>query len=171
MYALKRPTVYILGALIVTSVGVLGVKNAQSRTPMQNDMAMACFDRVKELESEVSALREQLRIQSGRLSSSTSTVAHSNLSPSAGAGHRSSRTLTESCAPPFSFDDHGIKNFKPTCLGAEDLNSCTTPYQYTSSGIKLYKPNCLDQASSPTVCDPPFEFDTKGVKSFKPACL
>lgn len=173
MLALERPVVYALGALVVVLVGVLGVKNAQSRTPMQNDIAVACFDRVKELETEVRALREQLRVQSWRQNSSGATVARSTLAPSAGAARRitNGRTLTESCAPPFSFDDHGIKNFKPTCLGPEDQNSCATPYGYTSGGIKLYKPNCLEQPSSLTVCDPPFEYDTHGVKSFKPACL
>jgi hypothetical protein len=159
-----------LGALVVVFVGVLGVKSAQSRTPMQNDIAVACYDRVKELEAEVSALREQLRVQSARQSNSGAAVAHA--SPTAGIGRRiTGRTLVESCAPPFSFDDHGIKNFKPTCLGSDDLNSCTTPYQYTAGGIKLYKPNCLDQSPSVTACDPPFEYDTHGVKSFKPACL
>jgi len=171
MLALDRSIVYVLGALVAVFVGALGVKSAHSRTPMQNDIAVACFDRVKELESEVRALREQLRVQSARQSNAGAAVARA--SASAGVGHRmtNGRTLVESCAPPFSFDDHGIKNFKPTCLGSDDLNSCTTPYQYTSGGIKLYKPNCLDQASSVTVCDPPFEFDTHGVKSFKPACL
>lgn len=170
MLALERPVVYVLGTLVAVFVGVLGVKSAQSRTPMQNDIAVACFDRVKELETEVRALREQLRAQSVRQSNPGVSVAHS--SPAAGVGHRmSGRALVESCAPPFSFDDHGIKNFKPTCLGSDDLNSCTTPYMYTSGGIKLYKPNCLDQSPSMTVCDPPFEYDAHGVKSFKPACL
>jgi hypothetical protein len=171
MPALERPVVYTLGALVVVLVGVLGVKSALSRTPMQNDIAVACFDRVKELETEVRALREQLRVQSARQINAGASVARSP--SSAGAGHRitNGRLPTESCAPPFSFDDHGIKNFKPTCLGSDDLNSCEIPYQYTSSGIKLYKPNCLEQAPSVAVCNPPFEFDAKGVKTFKPACL
>ena len=171
MLALDRSVVYVLGALMVVIVGVLGVKSAQSRTPMQNDVVVACFDRVKELEAEVSALREQLRVQSARQNNSGAAVAHA--SPAAGVGRRinNGRTVAESCAPPFSFDDRGIKNFKPTCLSSDDLNSCTTPYQFTSTGIKLYKPNCLDERPTSTDCTPPFQYDTNGVKSFKPACL
>jgi len=168
MLAKDRPVVYMLGALVVVFVGVLGVRSAQSRTPMPTDIPVGCFDRVKELEAEVSALREQLRVQSARQNNSGATVAHST--PSAGVGHRIGKALAESCAPPFGFD-HGIKYFKPTCLSSDDLNSCTTPYQYTSSGIKLYKPNCLDESPASTECTPPFQYDIKGVKSFKPACL
>ena len=168
MLAIDRPVVYVLGALLVVLVGVLGVKSAQSRTPMSTDIPVGCIDRVKELEAEVSALREQLRVQPTRQNNSGATVAHST--PSAGVGHQNGKALAESCAPPFGFD-HGIKYYKPNCLSSDDPNSCTTPYQYTSSGIKLYKPNCLDQSPASTGCNPPFQYDTKGVKSFKPACL
>ena len=141
MLAIDRPVVYVLGAMLVVLVGVLGVKSAQSRTPMSTDIPVGCIDRVKELEAEVSALREQLRVQPTRQNNSGATVAHST--PSAGVGHQNGKALAESCAPPFGFDH----------------------------GIKYYKPNCLDQSPASTGCNPPFQYDTKGVKSFKPACL
>lgn len=165
----RQPALYVLGIIAVAVVGWVGMATAKSRPSQEVDGR--CSARVKELEAEVTSLRKQLH----DLSNGNSPIAlGSSRKPSklaAIANPSNKNDSSASCDPPFGYDQHGIKYYRPGCLDSAD-SDCSVPYAYTSTGIKTYKPSCLDgTAAAPTSCDSPFSFDAQGIKSYKPECL
>jgi hypothetical protein len=166
----RRPVVYALGIVAVAIVGWVGLAPAKSGPP-RDEAERQCNARVKALEAEILFLREQMRDLSGRQGNTPTAHSRSRASRIGAIDGRQSRnTLLSSCEPPYAYDQHGIKSYKPECLdSAED--DCSVPYTYTNSGIKTYKPDCLDKSSNASSCDAPFTVDAQGIKSYKPECL
>ncbi|HEY5960356.1 MAG TPA: hypothetical protein VIV60_27570 [Polyangiaceae bacterium] len=174
----SRSTVYVVGAVVMTAVGLFGIAPAQSRSPTHEESMGVCAKRVSELEAEVRALREELRLANGRSAFTSAKGARSNepsrrvASGASGIGHHSTtESQPSTCDPPYNIDRQGIKSYNPDCLSAEDSSPCATPFSYTASGIKYYNPSCLDVAAARSSCDPPFYFDANGVKRYRSECL
>jgi hypothetical protein len=170
MSAIHRPRVYVRGVLVVAVVGVVGITSAQSKSPSPSDVRdTSCSARIAELESEVRALRDQLRLANN---SHNPAAAVANSSRRFGVTRElSAAKQNDACNPPFRYDAQGIKYYRPECLVPEESPDCTIPYGFTSNGNKYYKPVCLDAKPTLPSCDPPYRFDSQGLKSYKPECL
>jgi hypothetical protein len=174
-----RPLVYVLGTFIVALVGFVGITSAESRAPTNGEFRAECATRVNELEAEVRALREKLRMVAECPISSSSMLGRSKMSSRADAGaksavaglQRGASAQSDTCNPPFGFDGHGIKYYRPECLVSGEAPACSIPYAYTPTGVRYYKPACIDSTPSGPSCDPAFVFDASGVKRYKPECL
>lgn len=162
-----RSALGVLGVFFAVLLG-FGITPAESRSPTASEIRDECSARVRALEAEVRSLREQLRAASVRQDNMPAAIAARS-----GTERRPSatRTLTNSCDPPYDFDGRGIKYYRPECLVEDAVQSCAIPYGFTPGGIKYYKPTCLDARPTLERCDPPFQFDANGVKRFKPECL
>jgi hypothetical protein len=158
-------------------VGLLGVTPAASQSPTSNELLLACSNKAKELEAEVQSLREQLRTCAGQgdsspaLARSTRSSRAELAAASAVARRSTARARRDACSPPYDFDEHGLKYYKPECLDSDKASSCLVPFEFSNSGIKSFKPGCLEAAPSPPTCDPPYELDPGGMKTFKRECL
>jgi hypothetical protein len=168
----KHLPIYALGIVAVTVVGWVGLAPAKSRTS-QADSEWRCSARVKELEAEVLSLRKQLHELSERPGNAPIALGRSTRTTRIAGTQRATKDdPSASCVPPFGFDQHGIKYYRPECLEPAASDACSVPYAYTSTGIKTYKPDCLEKAASTsTACESPFSFDAQGIKSFRPECL
>jgi hypothetical protein len=174
MLGYKRLNRYPVSAIVVGLVGVLAVVvPAQSYPASRHNESGACSARVRELEDEVRALRDELRVRvGGDCSSLTGDKLAASDRHGAFGRSQSGRTETTSCDPPFSFDRNGIKHYKGRCLGLGNVSAaCAVPYEYSNEGIKTYDVSCLDTAPAPVTCDPPFSYDVQGVKQYKIECL
>jgi len=162
---------YVLGFITVTVVGWIGLAPAKSGAS-RHEMERSCDARVKELEAEVLTLRRQLHELAARQGNLPMSMTRSVKKARMSAGAISKADPAPQCDPPFNFDQHGIKYYRPGCLDAEEPDSCSVPYVYSASGIKTYKPDCLDRVPSAlTSCESPYSFDARGIKSIKPECL
>lgn len=173
MSLFSRPWVYARGLLVVTLVGVVGITPAESRSPSADETRAAqCSVRVIELEAEVRALREQLRLVTAAQNQTTQTPTAGTTRRFSAAQDLTTASQGEACNPPFRYDGHGIKYYRRECLTSdEQLPACTVSYATASNGSKHDKSNCVDAKPSLPDCDPPYEFDSRGVKSYKSACF
>lgn len=173
MFAFKRSHIHPVGAFVIGLVGILAVLPAQSRTAPRNGDDNTCAARVRELEAEVRALRDELRSLSGQRDPSATGARSGNAPRSSNSdGRRKNLTQGHACDPPFAIDRNGIKSYHPECLGVESLAvSCTVPYEYTEAGIKVYKPSCLNAKPLEPSCDPPYVYDSRGLKDYRLECL
>jgi hypothetical protein len=169
MFGIRRLNTRSIGPVVAGLVGIFAVLPAQSRSSTGEDATKACAVRVAELEAEVRALREQLHQQSGKVDAATACRPGSGTPRADSAAREASGNA---CNPPYAFDPHGIKQYKPACLLPEQPTSaCTNPYEYTEGGIKIYKPQCVATLPSGSPCDPPYLYDASGAKRYKPECL
>lgn len=162
-----RYALCVFGAFSAVLLG-FGITPAESRSPTVGEVRDECAARVNALEAEVRSLREQLRVASTQQRNVGAEV-----TPRSRAAHRAaaSPVSTNSCDPPYDFDERGIKYYRPECLVQDAVQNCAIPYGFTPAGIKYYKATCLDAQPSLERCDPPYQFEPNGVKRFKPECL
>lgn len=174
----KRPVAFVVGIGCVTLVGWIGVATAKSHALAQTEFAGDCGARVKELESEVRVLREQLRVMTERqnvlpssgIANAPSKSEHGNRTDR-GAREFSNRGASATCDPPFGIDREGNKYYFAECLEPKAPDSCSAPNSQDKSGTKLYKRGCLKEKPTLVTCEPPYQFDADGFKSYKPECL
>src|SRR5512145_2403625 len=141
MSVARRPTVYLVGSLVVALVGLIGVSTAESRSQTRDESRVECSKKVSELEAEVRALREQLRLTAGQ---SCNSLTQTRSGSTATAGNHGTKAQAAACDPPYDYDGQGIKYYKPVCFDAVPARpSCNPPYAYDASGTKSYKPECL----------------------------
>ena len=163
MREVRRRGPFLIGAAVVAGACLLEVTPAVSRPPTSDERVAACSARVHELETEVRALRAELRDlgrRECRVPSSSSVDPTSP--PSASRGSRSN-----DCDPPYDFDQRGMKVFKIQCIDAASPRDCSVPFVFSAIHIKSIKPGCVDSAAP---CEPPYRFEN-GVKIFKSECL
>jgi hypothetical protein len=178
MSSSKRTVVLVFGIGVVTLVSWMGIATAKSHPETRSEFAGDCGTRVRELESEVRRLQEQLRAMTER-QNGTAPPNDVNSQPkpeTANRPERNARGLTDrgastDCIPPFGIDQEGNKYYFPNCLEPKATDSCSVPYSYDKSGTKSYKPGCLDKKPTAAACEPPYTFDANGFKSYKLECL
>jgi hypothetical protein len=164
MLVVKRPAVYVAGALVAGYAFLLAVQPAASGPLTEGEKLAACVERVAQLELEVRSLRNALHDSASRECRPPTLASESKQTKQL----RCFDSPPSPCSPPYEIDEQGNKNYKPQCLDSSP-SPCSPPFEIDEQGNKNYKPQCLDAPLSP--CSPPYRYDGDGLKVYKDECL